>query len=375
MSNQSSTSNTLATTTTTVSHVAVPLQTSTDMMVMRFAQQLMDASRNEMMFSFTRYGYLTGVLPPVRINDNGMITPQQVVPTTSDNIDARIVTSITRGGYAVERAWMAYRGSEYTVLQTITMIQILKHADLVTLFVELCASIYEEIRLNAATKFTSGYAIVDTEVKRVANIQNMAMAVQLHHKHSGGLDQHSYSAGVLESVNRVVDSTTDKLSSQREEQLFSQLKIRSLGPLHHLLRLCMDACRISESELMNNREEQMYDIPLDCPVDGLSRHIKSGMSQSLIACANLLENIDKAAKRRLLSESVWKWLLSARERRILFANLVEVHFHMGKGVTGSTSIRIALMNRMGIAYNCLVTYFATHIDRDVNAKKWLNVTD
>ena len=361
--------------------------TEWDMMLLRFARQLQTVSSDRIIFSTRRYGYLTGQIPNV---ETEFIKKTKSIPTNEKNIEDRLFLCLKTGSYAVERALVVLQTAPDRVLNKITLIKVLQNKQLMVVLVDLALSIFDENTWYTGRKFVQKFILNDLGkvqnqyVKLAAYVVNNKMGVEASEESKQPVEQilttysvrNSSYLGQDERLNREPGyvPTRDTRKQIEDEMLTGEIKhykrISNMEPLHHFLRLCIDAAYIKEEDFMlvsftNNERQYIWDVPADVKIDCLAMHTNKHLTGSIISCTYNLLNTQQAIRQMYghsttnfhNEQDVFEWVLKDRKRLVLFANLVLCDHYDALSRSRQTNTKPVILTRIRTSYNDLLTYF------------------
>lgn len=378
-----------------------------DMLLLRFALQLRTAS-DQFFFSTRRYAFLTGQLRSTHKDDVRKLANNGIAqPTDATNVHDRLLMCLTRGAYCVERALIVLNTHTNKHLRQLKMSQVLQSNRLSLVVINLAVSIFDENQWYSGKAGVSRFLFKD-----MPNVQKQYIDAAVYTvSASDYLTENEISSESLEPVTSTIAAAkqltdgnarnnimnqigrSDEMTKE-EIVLFERLQYQTLAPLHHFLRICVDATNFKESEVMlmslsGNTPQHLWDIPFDTPVDCLIFHAQKPLVTAITKQVQSLYTMYKLLKKKTHTKNSWNitssssssssstssssssssslfftcendafsWILSDTKRRVLFANLVACDVYDGLCRNRRLHTNKTLVNRIRTNYNDLTMYF------------------
>lgn len=349
-----------------------------DMLILRFALQLHNASDSALTFSARRYGYITGQLTLPNAED----VPgkeEKSKPTDEWNVEERLFMCLSSGSYSVERALVVLQSQESPALRNLTIAKVLRNNGLSIILIKLSVAIHHEHRWFSGNKTVPRY--VFNEMPKTQQTHIDAALTVVSSASFSSQDQPSEES--LQPAEQTVRSQDDPMTKQ-EIQHYLLLQHKSFTPLHHLLRICLDATFTKESSFMlmafsGGVPQFIWDVPPDIPLDSLSFHTQKDVAAAIQQQALYLYQLmhsrashqhkasssyyssssSSSSSRSFLSskDALFQWILKQRTRTVLFANMVACQLFSSAYEYRTVNTKRFILNRLNTNIDAIAKCF------------------
>ena len=416
-----------------------------DIAILKFTQlyqtSLHDSSNNTLKMSYTRYGYITGVYNPastpiqspvINANEYEYLTHQsrsqaKLQPMLDYMVLDRLLLTLRRAVYPIERTLVILKTSGYPSLKDIRLVDIINNERMAQWFIQLSATVYQELLQNASTRWATIPVLQDVTKQQLVWIREMALVAA---SNSYKCSLSSKSVPKLTTLVVPFDLQKDILTHE-EIALLDKYKVDAIHPFHRFMHLVCDATfnpttielnviidmpklqppptvaslplqassslkqehldylyqPSSQSQspsdnsvvintlLLPTHPTSTYNLdPKTDPSDlGLCFTTKSNVAHSIQAMLNHIQSTNEYLIRMYRlemlvtlksSKQTFDWLLLNHSRMLAFVNLVEGYYHKNRWQGQLTSVRISVINRINSAFNSLTLYLAKQMSAE-----------